>query len=360
MTIALRKSTAQATKAFLAAAFHCDAGEAPVKRALIADHIRSAIYANTLSGVAQDYAPALPTTRLLTAARKAADLVWPGTAIEAARDVANTEEAARQTLDGLSAFGDVVDTGGGYWIGTPMRFVPCDAHFLVLGCSPNAVIKAVTGTAPICAGISRMVEIRPSSLERLKHSVIPLSTWFGSNEEIGTWTRRILAQHELHLLKGDEVSASQLEVFAPDLLSRTQRNPWLACADIASDLRGLRLCRPLAAKAFAWERPHYLAKFSLRSGELAVLSYVKIDPSLRQRLRFGLARLANAAQVISASVHGDIVELEMPRGLPDAEARIAALGWAATSDPRRLRFHRAVMPLLSEIFERLGIKIIMR
>lgn len=360
MTLTLEKYTSQNAKGLIADALRSNVGETALKKALIADHIRSAIFSRASMATMLNANAGLHTTRLLTSARKAADLVWPGTAVEAAKDSAHKRDTARETLDAMSVLGDVANTGGGFWIGTPFRLVPCESRFLVLGCVPNAFVKAATGSAPICAGVMRLAEVRPSLTPTVHNVITPVATWLGTSEKLSAWTTRTIAEHESHLAKGDEVSASQLEVFAPELLTRTQRNPWIPCASVTGDMHGVRLCRPLAARTFVWDRPHYLAKLSFRSGELSVLSYIRIDPSLRSRLRFGLSSLANATLTIAAAIRGNLAELELPRGLPEPEACVASLGWPVSSDQRRFQFHRYLLPVLSEVLARLDIRIVER
>ena len=359
MTIALSKLTAQNAQAAIAVGLRSSFGDTSLRSALAADHIRSALYANAALGAEINCSTALHTTRLFTSVRKALDLVWSGVATEHLREVGTGGDLAQQTLDRLSAFGEVVDTGGGFWIGTPLRFVSSGDTFIAIGSVPNAVVKSVTGALPICAGISRIAEVRPSAAPDVERVSVSVSQWLGVTEGIQAWTKRVLAQHEPRMQSGNDIPANQLEIYAPDLLTRTQGNPWFPAQSISRSLEGARLCRPIKSYAYVWERPFYLAHLRFVSGELVESKSVRVEYGLTRRLRFGLRCLHGSSQIVPATSSGDLIELELPLGLPDPEARIAALGWPLPSNPRRTVFHRLTIPLLTEVLGRLAVAVVM-
>jgi hypothetical protein len=355
LTLTLAKISAHNAHALLARELGGSFGDISLRRSLAADHIRSALYASASLAIEQNVSPTLHTLRLLTSVRKTLDLLWAGTATEHLRNFRVKGDAAQQTLDSLKEFGDIVDTGGGYWLGTPPRIVRSGDTCLAIGAAPNAVLKALSGAAPICAGISRFVELRS---KESAEQTISISEWLGSAQDIQSWTKDLLSQHEQRMQSGNDISADQLEIFAPDLLSRTQKNPWIPAQAISRPLAGARLCRPVKTVAYVWDRPFYLIHFRFSAGELLVARSVRVDYSLTRRLRFGLSKLYGNSQTVTGTTSRELVELEMPVALPDPEERITALGWPVPSNPRRVVFHRLAIPFLTEVMGRLAVPVI--
>lgn len=360
MSVALSKATTQSAQDIIAVGLRCSFGDLSLRQSLAADHIRSALYANAVLGAELKASPALHTTRLLTSVRKTLDLVWPGAGTEHLRQGGTTVGFAQQTLDSLSAFGDAVDTGGGFWVGTPLRLIRFENIYCAVGAAPNCLVKSLVGVSPICAGISRFIEIRANPTSEIANVTLSASQWLGAVEELQTWTKRVLHQHDQRMQSGNDIPANQLEIFAPDLLTARQRNPWVPAQTISRPIEGLHLCRPIESYAYAWARPFYLAHFKFVSGELLVSQSVQVDYGITRRLRFGLYCLHRGKQTISANINKDLVELELPLGLPNPEARIAALGWQLPSNQNRFVFHRLAIPLLTEVLGRLGVGIIVR
>lgn len=357
MTLALAKISAQRARTEISHEFGGVFGDISLRRSLAADHIRSALYANAVLATAHDLSPAVHTSRLLTSVRKTLDLLWPGTATEHLHDTRTINNAVQATLYCLRDFGDTVDTGGGYWIGTPLRVLRCGDAVLVIGAAPNAAVRALLGAPPVCAGISRFGQIRSKEVAEFAISV---SQWLGDVEDISSWTRRILDQHEQRMQSGNDIPADQLEIYAPDCLTNGQRNPWLAAQAIGHPLKGARLCRPIKTFTYEWDRPFYLSHFHSSGGDLVMTRSSRVDYSLTRRLRFGLSQLYDTPQVAIATTNGDLIELDMPFALPDPEARIAALGWPLPSNPRRTVFHRYVTPFLTEVMKRLAVPVLVK
>lgn len=332
-------------------------GELPFQQSLAADHIRSILYGSAKYASEHNASAAVHTSRLLTSVRKTLDLLRSAASMERLVGDTNDQDVAQQTLAKLADFGDVVDTGGGYWVGTPHRLVCGGDTLLGLGAAPNAVFKALLKTSPLCAGIARLAENRTRKYTDLALSVVE---WLGPVENIVTWTKAILDQHERGMRSGNDVSADQLEVFAPDRLSARQRNPWVSAQAIGEPGPGARLCRPTKSVAFVWDRPFYLSHFQLSRGGLVVSKSVRVEYSITRRLRFGLKNLYGRAETILATTSGDLVDLELPLALPDPEVKIQALGWPLASNPRRTVFHRLAIPLLTEMLERLAVRVIVR
>lgn len=357
MTLTLAKISAQKAHATIAHKFGGVFGDIPLRRSLAADHIRSALYASAVLASAHNFSATVHTSRLLTSVRKTLDLLWAGTATEHLRDADTTGGAAQQTLDSLGDFGDIVGTGGGYWLGTPLRIVQSNDALLAIGAVPNAVLKTLFGAPPICAGISRFWEVCSTESAEL---TISISQWLGDVDDISSWTKRILDQHEQRMQSGNDIPADQLEIYAPDFLTKAQRNPWMAAQAISGPFTGARLCRPIKTFAYVWDRPFYLSHFRSSAGGLVVARSVRVEYGFTRRLRFGLSKLYGCPQMVIGTASGELVELEMPRAMPDPEVRIVALGWPLPSNPRRTVFHRRAIPFLMEVMRRLAVPILVR
>lgn len=358
MTITLSKATVSGSKEIIATALQCSLGDAPLYRALAADHLRSALYASASIATELTTTPSVHTTRLLTSARKTLDLVQARSTLEV-RQTGEAADLAQQTLDSLSSFGDVLDTGGGFWIGAPLRLVGSGEAHIVLGAAPNAVIKSVLGTPPICAGISRLAEHRAPASGEVARLVLSVDEWLGVSQPLQIWATGVMRQHERIMQSGNDIPASQLEIYAPDVIaSRRQRGRWLPAEAVSERLVGARLCRPRVSYAREWARPYYLAYLTFNAGELVVSRSAPVEYALTRRLRFGLDALLGANQTIFARSAGEAVELEIPLGLPEPEARVTALGWSHASNPNRTVFHKRVLPLITEVMARLDIAVV--
>ncbi len=116
---------------------------------------------------------------------------------------------------------------------------------------------------------------------------------------------------------GNDIPADQLEIYAPDFLAKAQRNPWMAAQAISRPFTGARLCRLIKTLAYVWDRPFYLSHFGSSAGGLVVTRSVRVEYSFTRRLRFGLSKLYGSPQMVTGTVSGELVELEMPRAMPD-------------------------------------------
>lgn len=357
MTLTLTKISAQNARAAIAREFGGVFGDIPLRRSLAADHIRSTLYANAVLASAHNFSPAVHTSRLLTSVRKTLDLLWPGTATEHLRAADATSGVAQQTLDSLKDVGDIADMGEGYWLGTPLRIVRSGDVLFAIGAAPNAALNSLLGVPPICAGISRFWQVRSKEAAEF---TITISQWLGDVEDISSWTKRILDQHEQRMQARSDIPADQLEIYAPDCLTNGQRNPWIAAQAVSRPLTGAQLCRPSKTFALEWDRPFYLSHFRSSAGGLVMTRGARVDYSFTRRLRFGLSKLYGIPQAVTGTTNGELIELEMPIALPDPEARIAALGWPLPSNSRRTVFHRHAIPFLTEVMKRLAVPLLVR
>jgi hypothetical protein len=362
MTLTLAKRTPSDIKGIIGRGLGNVHGDLPLQQALAADHIRSALYGHAISCAGIGILPALHTTRLLTSVRKTLDLLWPGASTH---QLPGTKlDVGQNALERMGLAGDVFDTGGGFWVGTPFRLVGQNegAPVLVAGGLPNAVVNEATGAAPISAGVARFCAVPSATLtEKLQTHVQSIDTWLGTVEPLREWTESTLAKHEQGMAADQDLSADQLEVYAPDVFeAQKQKGRWMPIRQASRALKGVRLCRPLSRFARDWDRPHYLAHFGTRSGLNAIIRSAPVSYNTTVRLRFGLDQILAAPRTAIVTVGTDTCEWEPPYGLPAPEARVLALGWPAHSAPNRHVFSNLALPLFEHAFRRLSIELIQR
>ncbi len=361
MTLTLAKRTPADIKGIIGRGIGCVHGDLPLQQALAADHIRSALYGHAINCADTGIVPALHTTRLLTSVRKTLDLLWPGASTH--RLPGTAFDVAQHTLHNMSLAGDLANTGGGFWVGTPFRVVRIDeGSFLVAGGLPDAVVDEVTTAAPICAGVARFCTIpRATLVEQLQPHVQSIDDWLGTIEPLREWSERMLAKYEQRMAPDHDLSADHLEVYAPDVFdAQKQMGRWMPVRRSSRPLKGVRLCRPLPHFARDWDRPYYLAHFSARSGHNAVIRSTPVSYDTTLRLRFGLDQILAAPRTAVITVGTDTFEWEAPYGLPDPEVRVLALSWPSHSGPNRHVFSKLALPVLEHAFRRLSVELIQR
>ena len=353
MSISLVKLTPDDAIKALAHGLGCISDPRAIQMAIAADHIRAALYASAFRVSGQDTSAALHTTRLLTGIRKTFDLLWPKSAIIGPHD---QNDSAQLALDALALIGDVVDIGGGFWLGTPLRLIEnCeDTSLLILGALPSFAVKNVCGIDPFSTGVNRSC-LRSSSSNETAF-LQSIDEWLGCEDSLDTWTQRVLDSHRAKLTSVDDITADQLEIYAPDIfLSRRQNGRWLEARQLTQGIDGLRLCRPIASASREWARPYYLGEFGFRSGQATLSRSTSVKFNLTLRLRFGLDKILKAPRRIILSTRKDTFDLDLPYDLPNPERRVLGLGWPSGTRDRRLTFPISTKPVLSRAFERLGV-----
>ena len=356
MTLSLTKITTNDAIRLLAEQLGCIADIRALQMAVAAEHIRGALYSNVSRAMDFDVSPAVHTTRLLTGTRKSLELLWPRSALAGPT---GQGDSAQLALDALAHLGDIVDTGGGFWIGTPLRLIAHsdDASVCVLGALPSDRLKTLTGLSPASVASVRFA-LPPSEAPSEKSDAYKqtVDDWLGNDEPLDVWTARLLEEYRARLTPSGDVPADQLEIYAPDLFAaRRQNGRWFEGRQLTQEIDGLRLCRPLEAFGQKWNRPFYLAEFGFRSGQATLARSAAVEPHLTLRLRFGLDRRLNAPRKAVLVTNSDTFDLDLPYDLPAPEQRVLGMGWPSVTRPDRRTFHRSAKPVLARAFERLGI-----
>lgn len=360
MTFALAERSRTGILSALAARLNTGSSEEALKRALVAEHLRATTYFASTHTSSTDAFPLPHTTRLMTNLRRNLDGLWP---LQAAENPTNATENPSNSyptvLEDLKTIGDLVDTGGGYWISAPLRFVEGSdpETLLVFGGAPCEVVRAATGAMVSCAAATRFVRRIDLKYHAAFRLIQSLDDWLGFSDPLPLWTKRTIAAHLERLSASEEMAADQLEVYAPDLYrDRKKHGRWMPATEIHRSIDGPRLCRPLAAHARAYARPHYLGVFSFRQGRLALLRSAPVEFETSRRLQFGVDDALKEPRSATITLSGDTCIVDLPYRLPRPEVRVLSLGWrtslpGATNDA--FAIPRAALPALDRALRRL-------
>jgi hypothetical protein len=329
-----------------------------IASAVAADHIRAGLYGTVSSGATQT----IHTTRLLSNARRALNLTWPGALGSATEQEGTEQEGNREfcadILDRLSELGDAWHAGNGQWVGTPLRLVSAEGsnRCLVLGSIPHSLVERRLNASVSCSGAARFADGAQVSATSIEQSV---DAWLGNSEPLSDWTTDVIERSAGRMSEAGGLGADQLEIYAPDIL-RSQRRPnrWIAAEEVSRALPEIRLCRPKRGYSALYDRPYYLAHFSFKGGSLALQRQAAIPRDISLRLRFGLDIRLDAPRRTQLSASHDTFCIDRPQPLPDPESRVFALGWPDRSDgagSQRLVFHGDALPFVLHALRRLSV-----
>jgi hypothetical protein len=360
MTLALAERSRTGILSALAARLNTGSSDEALKRALVAEHLRAATYFASAHTSSTDALPLPHTNRLMAHLRRNLDGLWPLRAAENPTNVMeNFGNSYTTVLGDLKTIGDLVGIGGGYWISAPLRFVEGSdpETLLVFGGAPCEVVRAATGAMVSCAAATRFVrriDLKNHAAFRLIQS---LDAWMGFSDPLPLWTKRTIAAHLERLSASEEMAADQLEVYAPDFYrDRKKHGRWMPATEINRSIDGPRLCRPRAAHAPVYARPHYLGVFSFRQGRLVLLRSAPVEFETSRRLKFGIDDTLNETRSATITLSGDTCIVDLPYRLPQPEVRVLSLGWrtsppGATNDA--FAIPRAALPALDRALRRL-------
>lgn len=351
MTLSLIPRSKDEIEKALILDFFCPAFPAALQRALAAEHIRAGVYSASASAITGG-SQRVHTTRLMTNMRKNLGGFWVRS-----QEGNQTEDPYRTVIDDLNLIGDVVDTGGGFWIAAPLRLVDTNdpEMLLVFGGAPKEVVQAIFGARVECAATARFVRrahLRSTAVTL--DAVQSVDAWLGFAEPLAAWTQRSISFYVRQFSPLEVTSADALEIYAPDLY-RDQRKVgrWMSASEIHHTLPEPRLCRPRAVHARTFDRPYYLGLFDYQHDDLVLRRSAQVSYEVSRRLRFGLDDRLKTARTATLSVGEEICFLDLRYALPEPENRVLALGWPGAGTTRA--FHRAVMPAVLHALRRLSI-----
>jgi hypothetical protein len=356
--LAVTKMTVDDACRNLGARLRCPDDREALQRAVIAEHIRTLVFASSTREHETGELQRMHTTRFTATVRKHLHFLWPDVGRRSGGD-----DIIDQTLNSMAELGDVGTTGGGFWLAAPLRLVDCpDAEWLtVVGGAPREAVLAVTGSDLLSAAASRFIP-RNSVADRPETSQLVQSadTWLGTVESLSAWTDSILQTYQPRMSRPEEFSADQLEIYAPDLLREQRRlGGWIPATQVSHALSGTRLCRPLPAYARTYDRPHYLGIFSFKARALVLRQSTRIEFEVSQRFPFGFDEMLQTPRLAPVMLHTNFLTLDLRYALPPPECRILSLGWQYRPVRPETRhhwmFHRAALPFILHAFRRLGI-----
>jgi hypothetical protein len=355
----------------LAGSFHCTIDPSTLIGVTVAEHLRAMIFGAALPQKDSTAPRTIHTTRLMTSTRRVVELLWPKHACRSAMSDGQSgpSDICSAILQRLGTLGDAVDIGQRQWMATPLRIVAPDdcPSLLLVGTAPVPAARQMIGTEATCAGATRFLGQRV--LDILGQRVLDspnnqdiaqsVDAWLGEIPPLHEWTAQVLVAHEARMDVMQDLSAEQLEIYAPDVL-RSQRRPgrWIAAGQIDRPLGGVRLCQPQGRYARSYDTPQYLAHFEFRNDALSLRRCVSINRDLTLRLRFGLDLLLHTPREFSIAHAGQTFRVDRRPALPQPEERIYALGWEDrnVSEPSdRLIFHRDALPIVTYALQRLSI-----
>lgn len=354
--ITITERSSEAVESSLGILLHAPRDKPTLVGAMASEILRAMIFGTALAQKNASGARTIHTTRLMASARRAIDLVWPGSS----GDSVGSVDVCGAMLDSLALLGDVANTGQGQRLATPLRIVvPHEGpSCLVVGSAPVPVVRKMIGNEPRCAGPTRFLGQRVLDKSGNRDIAQSVDAWLGHVAPLEPWTAQILAVHKARMDLMQDTSADQLEIYAPDLLQKERRpGRWIAAGDVHRPIEGIRLCQPQMRYARSYDTPHYLVEFDFKNGTLVQRRSVQIRRDLTLRLRFGLDVVLGTPRDFSIADDGETFRIDRPLQLPEPEQRIYALGWndrrAGIAD--RLVFHKDAMPILRHALNRLSI-----
>jgi hypothetical protein len=345
-------------QAELLRSLRCVADPDTLQQALIAEHIRAAIYTGSARGDEMAALHRVHTTRLMTNLRRNLECLWPGLERDQRSEA---DEVGRLTLNNIERLSDISHIGGGFWISNPLRFVEAhNAEFLlVLGGVPREVVQLATGADPISAAATRFVHRNDLAANAHNADLMQsVDIWLGTTEPLSTWTKATLAAHMQRMSLPQDISVDQVEIYAPELFRDQHRlGRWMPAGQVARPILGPRLFRPLASYAREYARPHYLGIFGIKTGTIFLRQSAPVEFEVSRRLRFGFDDVLKCSRTVSLSIGEHICALDLRFALPEPEGRVLALGWqsrpARAETEHRWMFQSAALPIIRHALGRL-------
>ncbi|MBV9993559.1 MAG: hypothetical protein JOZ72_19975 [Alphaproteobacteria bacterium] len=354
MTLSVRTLERQELHAALADALCCRGPLPALHTAIVADHIRTLIWAPYLRTADNDRQP-VHTSRIFAALDRNLRFL----PAESADGVVAQHSTYEFVRDQLERCGDIVNLGSGYWIPGPLRLVRPDtaqAALIVTGL-PTATLRQVFKSPIHSIGPARcLIGAEEASNVFAEERV---GDWLGVSEPLPSWTEQTLAWAMTQLMPQADIEDDSLEIYAPDIFhARRRLGFWLEAKEFQESAPTLRLLRPKTAARWRFDRPDYLGIFHCRASGAQLTQAVQIPSDMAYRLRFGFDQRYGLPRTIALHRVGQAHKFELKFDLPAPEARILGLCWSDLGDNSDRYIDDLALPALKDVAAMLGIRIL--
>lgn len=355
MTLSVRVLDRPDLHAMLAKELRCRGPLLALHTAIVADHIRSLIWAPYLRPVGVDREP-VHTSRIFAALDRNLRFL----PLEAAGGAGAAQHSLYEFVrDQLERCGDIVHLGNGYWIPAPLRLVraePAQAALIVAGLPTAALARMFKSPIHSIGPARYLVGAEPPGDTFSEESV---AEWLGVSEGLAAWTEQILAWATPRLQQQADIEDDSLEIYAPDIFhARRRLGFWLEAKDFQEPSPTLRLFRPKTAARWRFNRPDYLGLFHSGAAGAQVAHAVQIPSDTAYRLHFGFDQKYRLPRTIALHRNGTAHKFDLKFNLPAPEARVLGFCWSDLGDNSDRYIDDFALPALKDVAAMLGIRIL--
>jgi hypothetical protein len=355
MSLSVQALDLHETRALLASQLKCRGPFAALRAALIADHMRTLVWA-PFRAPAIDFHPA-HTSRLFAALDRNVRFLSSETAVQGS-STATQHSEYEFVRDQLERCGDIVHIGNGYWIPGPVRAVRpvMSQSTIVVGGAPTAELKRTFSLHSI--GPARYLFGERSA--EGGHPEVSVGVWLGISESLSAWTEKTLAWGRTQLQPQAEIEDDSIEIYAPDM-HRARRRPgfWIDAKEFQEAAPTVRLFRPKMSAKWTFDRPDYLGVFNSGPDGAQLSRSVRISKDVGYRLQFGLDQKLAVSRTITLKRIGDAHSLDLKFALPEPETRVLGLAWRNATQESEQFFDSFALPALNEVAVMLGIRVLL-
>ena len=355
MSLSVRPLDRRETHALLAGAVLCRGPLPALHTAIVADHIRTSVWAPYLRTGEIDRQP-VHTSRIFAALDRNLRFLPLDSAGGTVAAQHSTYEFVR---DQIERCGDIVHLGNGYWIPGPLRLVRASASkaAVIVGGLPTGTLKHTFKRPIHSIGPARYLISFEGAVNALSEESI--ADWLGVSESLATWTEQALAWAVTQFFPQADIEDDGLEIYAPDVF-RTRRRLgfWLEAKEFQEPSPTVRLFRPRTTARWNFDRPDYLGLFHSRAGGAQLAHSVQISADMAYRLRFGFDQKYAMPRVMNLHRVGDAHRVELKFDLPAPEARVLGLSWSDAGDNSDRYIDEFALPALKDVAAMMGIRIL--
>lgn len=285
------------------------------RQAVLGEFLRATLWALSQRGSEPIY-----TTRLLYAALPPARALREFTVTDHQASEDQVWDALKQTLAELEAIGDVASLPRGYWLPTPLRYIPLRSgrRWLLLGGCPTRMLPPDLRRRLEWNDVARFLCGDPTEIgEELSRDTLENWTRVPAMDLVA-WGAQVIRSSQLQPFEDPEI---QFEYYAPEIVrQQLQFNRWTSNAGRLAD------GRHLARRKYR----HGTTSFSiveLDSGRVIASGPPQLDDGDIRRLLYALDALAALPVIVEIEHSHEDRVFVLRNELPRAENRLfTALG----------------------------------